>query len=118
VQRPPNRVGILVDQVTRRPLAAPTDSWRRESLLTFLADSSTASDDRWRRWCSDVLYRGPLLPADLLDWWTVISEFDPVLGEFAARPIAVPDGAVIVAGSGKEQFKRRHTGIPLSAGEI
>lgn len=35
----------------------------------------------------------------------MISEFDPVLGEYAARPIAVPDGAVIVAGSGKEQFK-------------
>lgn len=99
-----NRVGRQVDQVTR-PLAVPIGSGCRDSLQAFLAESSTASDDRWRRWCSDVLDRGQLRPADLLDWWTVISEFDPVLGEYAARPIAVPDGSVIVAGSGKEQFK-------------
>ncbi|WP_189169556.1 hypothetical protein [Pilimelia anulata] len=44
-------------------------------------------------------------PRTLHDWWRVITEFDPVLATCAARLIHVPDSTVVVAGSGKEQFK-------------
>lgn len=77
----------------------------RDKLQSFLRRRSTASDERWRRWCIDLVRRGQLSPGDLLDWWTAIVEFDPVLGQYVAQPIAVPDATVIVAGSGKEQFK-------------
>jgi anthranilate phosphoribosyltransferase len=43
--------------------------------------------------------------AALLGWWQAVTDFDPVLAEQAADPVAVPARTVIVAGSGKEVFK-------------
>lgn len=83
----------------------PSALSRSELLQSCLRDRSTASDERWQRWCMDLVRLGQLSPADLLDWWNVVSEFDPVLAQYAARPVAVPDATVVVAGSGKEQFK-------------
>ncbi len=77
----------------------------RGFLQSWLRDRSAASDERWRRWCADLVLHGRLGPADLLDWWTAIGEFDQVLAQYAAEPLTVPDATVVVAGSGKERFK-------------
>ncbi|NJC65144.1 hypothetical protein HC028_11615 [Planosporangium flavigriseum] len=91
--------------MSARSLTAPPGTWCPEFLDTMLRDASPASDACWRRWCADLLRADRLGPGELADWWTVISRFDPVLGRYAARPVPVPEGAVVVAGSGKEQFK-------------
>ncbi|WP_322769436.1 hypothetical protein [Frankia sp. Cr1] len=91
------------DVIAPSPDVAPGHP--RELLRSFLRDRSAASDERWRRWCADLVKGGRLRPTDLSDWWTAINEFDPVLAQYAAEPVTVPDTTVVVAGSGKEQFK-------------
>ncbi|WP_405103080.1 hypothetical protein [Micromonospora sp. NBC_01412] len=77
----------------------------QNTLRDFLHDRSPTSDERWRRWCTGLIHDGHLSVSDLLGWWTEVVEFDPALRRHIARPVAVPDGTVVVAGSGKEQFK-------------
>ena len=77
----------------------------RELLRSFLRDRSATSDEQWRRWCADLVRGARLRDDDLLDWWTGINEFDQVLAQHVAEPVTVPDTTVVVAGSGKEQFR-------------
>ena len=79
--------------------------YSRDVLRSFLHDRSPTSNERWRRWCTGLIRDAHLSAPDLLDWWTEVVEFDPVLRRHVTRPIAVPDDTVVVAGSGKEQFK-------------
>ena len=94
--------------MTRVDTVPPTvvrDDRYQDLLLSFLRDRSTASDQRWRRWCAGLIRNGELVPADLLRWWAAIVEFDPVLRAYAEHPIPAPVDTVLVAGSGKEKFK-------------
>ncbi|MGK5441623.1 hypothetical protein ACSNN7_07335 [Micromonospora sp. URMC 105] len=84
--------------------SGPSD-FSREVLRSFLQDRSPTSNERWRRWCTGLIGGGHLSASDLLDWWTEVVEFDPVLRRHVTRPVTVQDGTVVVAGSGKEQFK-------------
>lgn len=79
--------------------------YSRDVLRSFLHDRSPTSNERWRRWCTGLIRDAHLSAPDLLDWWTEVVEFDPVLRRHVTRPIDVPDDTVVVAGSGKEQFK-------------
>lgn len=88
-----------------RQVTAPTGPWSPDFLHTLLRDTSPSADERWRRWCADLLVKDRLGPAELSEWWAVITDFDRVLGGYAAQPLDVPEGSVVVAGSGKEQFK-------------
>ncbi|GAA2514421.1 hypothetical protein [Pilimelia columellifera] len=93
------------DPVPARCADVPAGSWSAAVLHALLRDRSDAADVRWRRWCVKLLRSDRLGPEQLHDWWTVVTEFDPVLAGYAANPVPVPDGTVVVAGSGKEQFK-------------
>jgi anthranilate phosphoribosyltransferase len=84
--------------------SGPSD-FSRDVLRSFLQDRSPTSNERWRRWCTGLIRGGHLSASDLLDWWTEVVEFDPVLRRHVTRPVTVQDGTVVVAGSGKEQFK-------------
>ncbi|MFV2022695.1 hypothetical protein [Micromonospora sp. LOL_023] len=86
-------------------LAAPSDRWSADQLHAFLRDESPSANVQWRRWCADLLRADRLGPAELSEWWTVITQFDPALANYASRPVDVPEGTVVVAGSGKEQYK-------------
>lgn len=87
------------------PPAVPRDDRFQDLLLSFLRDRSAGSNQRWRRWCAGLIRDGKLAPADLLRWWAVITEFDPILRAYAEHPVPVPVDTVVVAGSGKEKFK-------------
>ncbi|RFS40519.1 hypothetical protein D0Q02_30365 [Micromonospora craniellae] len=102
---PERYVGLVVVGVRARQVAAPTGPWSPDVLHTLLRDASPSADERWRRWCADLLLADRLGPAELSEWWKVITEFDEVLGGYAEQPLDVPEGSVVVAGSGKEQFK-------------
>ncbi|WP_433827731.1 hypothetical protein ACQP2E_37855 [Actinoplanes sp. CA-015351] len=81
------------------------DAWSAAALQALLRDPSPLADDRWRRWCAELLRTDRLGPQELLEWWRAAAEFDPILAEYGGRLIPVPERTVVVAGSGKEQFK-------------
>lgn len=67
--------------------------------------TSTGIRTRWRAWSKDLMRTGQLSVPLLASLWDAVLDFDPVLNSYIASPVAVPDRAVIVAGSGKETFK-------------
>ncbi|MBT8228176.1 MAG: hypothetical protein HKP61_18535 [Dactylosporangium sp.] len=77
----------------------------RQHLGALLRSATTTSDERWRRWCDDLVRPGHLTPQLLSGWWQAVLDFDPALAEHAANPVPVPSGTIVVAGSGKEVFK-------------
>lgn len=82
-----------------------TDAEIGHRLSAALSDQSPAADERWRRWSADLLRDDLLGPDELRTWWNTVVGFDDQLPRHADRPVEVPDGTVIVAGSGKETFK-------------
>lgn len=76
-----------------------------DELRSILRARTTGIRDRWRAWSANLMCPGRLSVALLASLWDEVLDFDPVLAGYIASPIAVPDHAVIVAGSGKETFK-------------
>lgn len=74
-------------------------------LRTLLRTSTAWADEKWRRWADSLVASSTLTPSLLTALWHEVCDFDPVLAAWAAEPLAVPNGTVIVAGSGKETFK-------------
>lgn len=63
------------------------------------------ADDSWRSWARRLLNGDGPTPALLAQVWEEVVAFDETLAAFLANPVPVPDGTVIVSGSGKETFK-------------
>lgn len=76
-----------------------------DELRSILRARTTGIRDRWRAWSANLMRPGRLSVALLASLWDEVLDFDPVLAGYLASPVAVPDHAVIVAGSGKETFK-------------
>lgn len=74
-------------------------------LRVLLRSSSAWADERWRQWARDWMEPGALTAPLLGRLWHEVCAFDKVLAAHVEEPLAVPDGTVIVAGSGKESFK-------------
>ena len=70
-----------------------------------LRGSGEDADDGWRSWARRLLRGERLSPVLLAQIWAEVVSFDETLAEFLASPVPVPDGTVIVSGSGKETFK-------------
>src|SRR6266851_7793945 len=73
-------------------------------VLDLLRDSSPAADDRWRV-LSRALFHRHSSVGQLMDWFKAICAFDSVFLSCLANPVRSIEGAVLVAGSGKESFK-------------
>ncbi|MDX3454508.1 hypothetical protein PV396_21595 [Streptomyces sp. ME02-8801-2C] len=70
-----------------------------------LRSSGEDADDSWRRWARRLLSGEGLCPVLLSRVWAEVVSFDEKLAAFLASPVSVPDGTIIVSGSGKETFK-------------
>jgi anthranilate phosphoribosyltransferase len=67
-----------------------------------LRSSGEDADDGWRRWARRLLSGDDLDSALLARVWAEVVSFDEKLAAFLASPVPVPDGTIIVSGSGKE----------------
>lgn len=74
-------------------------------LRQLLEDDSPGSEERWRAWADSCLLPDRLTATALAEYWKVVCDFDVVLARNIEHPIGVPEGTVVVAGSGKETFK-------------
>jgi anthranilate phosphoribosyltransferase len=70
-----------------------------------LRHESEEADARWRGWATGLLDADKVTPGLLHDVWKEAVAYDETLARFAAHPVPVPPGTVIVSGSGKETFK-------------
>lgn len=75
------------------------------SLRNLLRTSTAWADEKWRMWADRLVASSTLTSSLLTALWHEVCDFDPVLAVSGAEPLAVPNGTVIVAGSGKETFK-------------
>lgn len=75
------------------------------SLRRLLRTPTRAADEQWRQWARALMEPGTLTVPLLTDLWREACDFDDVLARYVEKPLTVPDGTVIVAGSGKETFK-------------
>jgi anthranilate phosphoribosyltransferase len=73
-------------------------------LLEILTDRSDASDERWRSF-SRRLITSQIAVKDLGHLFEAVTDYDEIYRTYVASPISVPQGSIIVAGSGKEPFK-------------
>lgn len=73
-------------------------------LRAALRARGAEADGRWRAWAAQLM-RQPLTPELLTQIWSEILDFDDQLARYIADPVATPQGTVLVAGSGKEDFK-------------
>ncbi|MHA6761971.1 hypothetical protein [Streptacidiphilus sp. PAMC 29251] len=74
-------------------------------LTEALHELGEDADDRWRAWARRALADDCLSPGLLARIWDQVVVFDDVLASYLANPVPVPEGTVIVSGSGKETFK-------------
>lgn len=70
-----------------------------------LRDPNQETDLAWVEWATASVARGRVDPALLADTWHEIVRFDETLARHIDEPVPVPDGTVVVTGSGKESFK-------------
>jgi anthranilate phosphoribosyltransferase len=78
--------------------------WRGAELLAALRDSSVEGNWRWQALSRRIL-GGMVRASDVHELFCAILEYDDIFAAHIRNPIQVPEGTVIVSGSGKERFK-------------
>lgn len=95
---------MSIDTIPPPTTAVPSPG-AAEELEDFLRSRGPDRDRRWRMWAHQLTGVTTTTPADLVDLWTTVVDFDSVLRGHLADPIDLGSDTVLVAGSGKETLK-------------
>jgi hypothetical protein len=82
------------------PTTAIPSPGAAEELEDLLRSRGPDRDRRWRMWAHQLTGATTTTPADLVDLWKTVVDFDPVLRDHLADPIDLGSATVLVAASG------------------